>query len=121
MDGKISKSYADIILETYTIAFWVENSNDKTITLFIEPWGQYFDILPGEFVQIVARGPKSGCPLFYCKNDDFTYCGWARSVYVVYKNQELMTSWSLDDCPPEPSPLPNEENAIANYEILSGM
>jgi hypothetical protein len=124
MDDKIPKSYAEIILETYVISFWIQNNrNDRAITLFVEPWGQNFDILPEEYVRIVARGPKCGFPVLSCANTDkanFIYSGWARSVYAVYKNEELI-SWSLDDCPPEPSPLPREETGIANYKILSGM
>jgi hypothetical protein len=123
MDNKIPKSYAEIILETYTILLSINNNNDRTIKLYFEPWGQAFDILPGEFVRIVAKGPKSGCPVLCSDETDtynFVYNGWARSVYAVYKNRELI-SWSLDDCPPEPSPFPKEEKAIANYKMLTGI
>jgi hypothetical protein len=101
----------------YTITFLVENYSDEPIKLICEPWGYYYDLLPKEFVRVVARGPQSGCPVFYRAGLDFVYSAWARSVYAIYKSDKLV-SWSLDDCPPEPSPILMDKLALETLRIL---
>jgi hypothetical protein len=104
--------------EIYTTTLWFENNNDKSIRLYVEPWGSNYEIPPKGFVRIVGRGPKSGCPVIYQSGTDFVYSAWAGSVYAVYQNGELISGVDLDDCPPEPSPIPENQFALDNLYVL---
>jgi hypothetical protein len=110
---------ADDISQNYVMTMWFENPHDNPIRLIVEPWAYECDILPGEYIRIVARGPKSGCPTISQHKMDYIYYAWAGSVFVLYKNGKLFGGWNLDDCPPEPSPQPSDEKATENYKILT--
>jgi hypothetical protein len=119
MDSGENQSPDALAQQIYTVTFWFENDGSETIKLYVEPWGEDYDLAPKEFLRLVARGPKAGCPIIYRHGANFVYSAWPRSVFAVYKNRKLM-SWSLAECPPEPSPLTLDGTALETMRILNG-
>ena len=121
-DDPAPPSYEDLMKDQYRTTFWVENDSDRPMHLFMEPWGTVFDVPPRGFVRIEAIGPKTGGPVFWGNRDDkdLVYSAWAGSRYAVYQDEQLI-SWSLDECPPEPSGIhPLTTSAVNIRKFLHG-
>jgi len=62
--------------------------NSRTIsTRFdLEPWGEQFEIPPGEKFIVVANGPEHGDLEVEFTNDRITVFGWVGSTVAVFHN-----------------------------------
>src|SRR5438309_8171451 len=86
------------------ITLHLRNRLSKTITFYIEPWGDAHPMPPGAVFVAIARGPRGGAPSVEIGEDCMTLYGWSGSVVrVFYQGDELGAgAWERQPVPPVP-------------------
>jgi hypothetical protein len=68
-------------------SFRLKNSRSSRLTLYLEPWGEVYQLKPGTQVQVQAKGPVASPPNnsleISIDEDNITLWGWSGSGVTV--------------------------------------
>lgn len=67
-----------------SISLQVENAKDSPVRLYLEPWGECYEMPARTTYRIMAQGPKRGELLLEYAQDRITVWGWAGSVVTIF-------------------------------------
>jgi hypothetical protein len=62
----------------------IENSRNKEMSFYLEPWGEEIPMPPGCTFQIIAEAIQQGEMEVQYEEDRITVRGWSSSILKVY-------------------------------------
>jgi len=71
---------------------WIRNSEDTTIVLCVEPWGNELSISNDNEYLVVFEGPKGEYPAVEWSKERVTVYGWPGSVASIFLNGQIVLS-----------------------------
>lgn len=77
--------------EQVVVRVRLNNERTKTCTFAVEPWGDTYEMKPGESFDVVASGPAENCQLEIDQSDESVVVyGWSGStVSIFHDDKEL--------------------------------
>ena len=78
MSKGISTKFAHSIL--------LSNFRSTKLVLVLEPWAEYFDILPDDKIEVTGHGPKDGVLDVAIRDDEVSVAAWRGGTLVVRRN-----------------------------------
>ena len=85
----------------YCLTAGLVNGRSTPIKLYVEPWGEEYEVAPGARFDVVARGPHEDHLKVVYGDNDITVWGWEGSVLNVY-HQGVQLDAGLREKPPVP-------------------
>jgi hypothetical protein len=80
----------------------VVNSRTESSKLWIEPWGDEFDLMPGEVMDLLFQGPLPTDPEVSIDDAGITVWGWTGSTVRVVKDGKEVRDYGGLHVPPFP-------------------
>ena len=74
----------------YRLSTEITNRSTNPMNIYVEPWGDEFELLPNESIQVVLIAPTiRTIPVSFGENS-ITVEGWEGTRSEVWKNQTLL-------------------------------
>jgi hypothetical protein len=86
----------------HKVILQLSNRRSIPVTLYLEPWGDIYEFLPGDEVVIVVTGPDPVTPELVDEDESITFYGWTGSHMQAFKNGEVLVDYTGIQVPPFP-------------------
>jgi hypothetical protein len=99
----ISSKGKALMPEKWTYETTIFNDNPTTMEVVLEPWGDSHSLPPGEYFELMSRGPK-GRFVLYCGDNRLEVHAWEGSVLELWRGGRVVDPGKVERPPVPPVP-----------------
>jgi hypothetical protein len=77
--------------KTTSVRFKITNPGPKTLALVLEPWGEIYEMIPGEKYEVVGEGPDSDTLHVEPYPDHVIVWAWTGAIISLFRDGEQIS------------------------------